>query len=91
MLKFWTDNDIAAIPSLTTADAATRSQAMSDAERVYQYVKKNPGIDEDKLRKYGERNEMPPERMTLALAVLHDTGQIIGVDSATAQVTPPTP
>ena len=76
MSRFLTDRKAAEIPSLP-GDPLERDRLLSDASRVYRFVRQNEFIDEDELRRYGDRNDVDPDRMNAALTFLQETGQLV--------------
>lgn len=87
-MRYLTDKHADTIGALDGLDQAGRAQALADAERVYNYVRRNENIDDDELRQYGERNELPPDRLNTALAVLTETGRLLAVNENTLGESP---
>jgi hypothetical protein len=83
-MRFLTDQAVEQIAALQDADAASRLQAFEDADNVYQYLRRSEGqrsdaVPEDALRKWGERNDLGPDRLNLALEVLKETGRVVAL------------
>lgn len=72
-----TDRKLQEIPGLAELDDAGKLQALQDAERIYRHVRRNEFIDETELRAYGERNDLNPDRLNVALGLLQDTGRLM--------------
>lgn len=65
----------------TLQESEDREQLLADAGRVYRYVTRNKLIEEDDLRRYGERNDLSPDRLNAAINFLSETDQLILVPS----------
>lgn len=79
-MRYITDTHAAEIPALASLDDAGRQEILADADRVHAYIARNAWIGDADLRAYGERNGLPPDRLTAALALLDQTGRVIGID-----------
>jgi len=75
-MQYVTDTELGRFPTLEALDPAQRDQALADASRVHRYIARNEWIAEEDLRAYGERNDLPPDRLNTALSLLADTGKI---------------
>lgn len=76
---------------LTTAlgpdfDLDQAQEILGDAGRVYQYIRSNEWITEAKLRSYGERNGIDPDRMTTVLDFLQGAGRLHAANLTAAAV-----
>lgn len=78
MTLFMTDKQVDDQDALREAEDP--KQVLEDANRVYNYLNRSGPLSEDELRKYGERNGLPPDRLNPALALLQANGQIIAAD-----------
>jgi hypothetical protein len=83
-MRFITDQAVDQIAALQDVDAAGRQQAFDDADTVYHYLRRSEGqrsdaVPEDALRKWGEQNDLGPDRLNLALEVLRETGRVVAV------------
>lgn len=65
------------LPSLKDLNDQARAQLLTDADRIERHVRRNEFIDDAELRRYGERNDLPPDRLNPALAFLEQTGQLL--------------
>lgn len=65
--------------SLQGIDNDQKAQILADANRVERHISRNDFIDDDQLRRYGERNDLPPDRINAALAFLTEAGRIVGL------------
>lgn len=84
-MRFITDQAVEKIAALQGVDAAGRVQAFADADAVYLYLRRSEGqrseaVPEAALRKWGEQNDIGPDRMNRALAVLRATGRVVALD-----------
>jgi hypothetical protein len=83
-MRFITDQAVDQIAALQDVDAAGRRQAFDDADTVYRYLRRSEGqrsdaVPEDALRKWGEQNDLDPDRLNLALEVLRETGRVVAL------------
>lgn len=85
-MHYVTDTELARLPALENLDTQGRDQALTDAGRVYRYVGRNEWLTEDELRAYGERNDLPPDRLNRALTLLADAGKIATTGTTPAPV-----
>lgn len=82
MTSYITDQAVEQIAELQDVDAAGRVQAFADADAVYGYLRRSEGqrdggVPDDALRTWGESNDLDPDRMNLAIAVLRATGRVV--------------
>lgn len=77
MPSFFTAKQADEIQALQGLDEEARDALLADASRVENYVARNRGIEEGDLREYGERNDLPPDRLNAALAFLTETGRLV--------------
>jgi hypothetical protein len=81
-MRFITDQAVDRIAALEGVDLETRRQAFDDADRIYAYLRRSEGqregpVPEGALRKWGEQNELGPDRLNLALEVLKATDRVV--------------
>lgn len=86
-MRYITDQHAADIPGLADLDPKDQRQVLADAGRVYTRVQRQPWITDTELREYGERNDLPPDRMNAALALLEQTNQLLPVEDRPGHVT----
>jgi hypothetical protein len=87
-MRFITDRAVDQIAALQDVPADDRVRTLADADRVYLYIRRSegqrdgvlPGAPEEALRTWGEQNDLDPDRMNLALAILQETGRVVAVD-----------
>lgn len=83
-MRFITDQAVEQIATLEGLDAAVRAEAFADADKVYTYLRRSEGqrtdaVPEDALRKWGEQNDLDPDRLNRAIGVLKDTGRVVAL------------
>ncbi len=88
-MRFVTDQQAQALPSLRDADAGARDQILSDAAALYEHVQDNAWIDEATLRTWAEARDVGPDRATAALAFLSESGQLLPVSETPVTPEPP--
>jgi hypothetical protein len=79
-----TDRAVDGIACLQDHDAAVRAQALVDADQVYLYLRRSEGqrqapVPEDALRAWAEQEDVDPDRLNLAIAVLTETGRVVAL------------
>lgn len=84
-MRFMTDQAVDQIAALADVDVETRQRAFEDADTVYGYLRRSEGqrdgpVPEQALRKWGEQNDLDPDRMNLALEVLKATDRVVTID-----------
>lgn len=77
MPSYLTAKQVTEIQTLQGLDEAARTELLADATRVERYVARNRFIEEEDLRQYGERNDLPPDRLNAALGFLTETGRLV--------------
>lgn len=87
MRQIVTDERLAETPGLEGLETEQRLQAMRDARRVYDFLRRSEGqrdgaVPEDGLRAWGERQGISPDRMNAALSVLEAEQRIHVYDDA---------
>jgi hypothetical protein len=85
MTRYISDEYVETVPELANIPREDLPGVLADAERVYKYVKQNEHITETDLRAYGERNDIPPDRMNQVLPVLTQTGRLVEVADTVKQ------
>jgi hypothetical protein len=78
-MRFITADTLEGIESIKALSEEDRATVLVDAERVRKYVQRHPWIEEEELRRYGERNDLPPDRLNAALAFAIEAGQLVGI------------
>lgn len=86
-MRYITDQQASEIPALAELPDSDRQTILADAARVHTYVQRNAWISDEDLRLYGERNDLPPDRLNAALALLCDTGQLYRQEDRPGAVT----
>ena len=83
-MRYLTDTQADQLPSLQDLDDAARAQVLTDAGVVYAYANRARGtLTDSKLRGWGEKNDLGPDRMNAALAFLQDTGRLLTIPDDT--------
>lgn len=77
------DSTVRQIAALAALTVDQRNQALADAARVFAYIKRHPWISRDELADYGERNNLKPDALNCALAILSETGRVHALNDNT--------
>lgn len=79
-MRWYTDNQLAE-GSLGDLPPADRRLALEDAGLVYDYVARNPGIGNGKLREWATGAGIPPVRFNAAVGFLREQNRLASVDT----------
>ena len=66
--------------------AVTLDEALADAADVSAYIAANPWVTETALRTWGENQDIGPDRMNAALAVLDASTKVVRTNITEAQI-----